>query len=115
MKSLNQLLLDFDYEQNFKDDDFYVGKSNFYAFEMINKWPNSYWKLDSNSNPHEADFLQLDISKAESKLGWKPIWELNHTLEKIIDWHQAWLNKEDMQTKCLSEIKEYMADMSNEA
>ena len=39
MKSLNQLLLDFDYEQNFKDDDFYVGKSNFYPFELINKWP----------------------------------------------------------------------------
>ena len=40
MKSLNQLLLDFDYEQNFKDDDFYVGKSNYYAFELINNWPN---------------------------------------------------------------------------
>ena len=40
MKSLNQLLLDFDYEQNFRDDDFYVGKSNFYSFELINKWPN---------------------------------------------------------------------------
>ena len=39
MKSLNQLLLDFDYEQNFKDDDFYVGKSNFYSFELINNWP----------------------------------------------------------------------------
>ena len=39
MKNLNQLLLDFDYEQNFKEDDFYVGKSNFYAFELINKWP----------------------------------------------------------------------------
>ena len=39
MKSLNQLLLDFDYEQNFRDDDFYVGKSNFYPFELINKWP----------------------------------------------------------------------------
>ena len=39
MKSLNQLLLDFDYEQNFKDDDFYVGKSNFYPFELINNWP----------------------------------------------------------------------------
>jgi len=39
MKSLNQLLLDFDYEQNFRDDDFYVGKSNFYTFELINKWP----------------------------------------------------------------------------
>jgi chromosomal replication initiation ATPase DnaA len=39
MKSLNQLLLDFDYKQNFKDDDFYVGPSNFHAFELINKWP----------------------------------------------------------------------------
>ena len=39
MKSLNQLLLDFDYKQNFKDDDFYVGESNFFAFELINKWP----------------------------------------------------------------------------
>ena len=39
MKSLNQLLLDFDYEQNFRDDDFYVGKSNFYPFELINNWP----------------------------------------------------------------------------
>jgi chromosomal replication initiation ATPase DnaA len=39
MKSLNQLLLDFDYEQNFSDDDFYVGKGNYYAFEIINKWP----------------------------------------------------------------------------
>ena len=39
MKSLNQLLLDFDYKQNFRDDDFYVGKSNYHTFELINKWP----------------------------------------------------------------------------
>jgi len=39
VKNLNQLLLDFDYKQNFRDDDFYVGKSNFYTFELINKWP----------------------------------------------------------------------------
>jgi CDP-glucose 4,6-dehydratase len=82
--------------------------------KMISKWTNASWVLDKNSNPHEADFLKLDISKAESKLGWKPVWELNHALEKIIDWHQAWLNKEDIQAICLSEIKEYMVDMSNE-
>ena len=39
MKSLNQLLLDFNYNQNFKDDDYYVGLPNYYAFELINKWP----------------------------------------------------------------------------
>jgi CDP-glucose 4,6-dehydratase len=80
---------------------------------MISKWPNSSWELDTNSNPHEAGFLKLDISKAKSKLGWKPVWELNHTLDRIIFWHKAWLNKEDMQSICLTEIKEYMKDMNN--
>ena len=40
MKTLNQLLLEFDYKQNFKDDDFYVSQSNYYPFQLINKWPN---------------------------------------------------------------------------
>ena len=39
MKNLNQLLLDFDFKQNFTDDNFYVGASNYFAFQMINKWP----------------------------------------------------------------------------
>jgi CDP-glucose 4,6-dehydratase len=80
--------------------------------KMISKWPDASWKLDQNSSPHEAGFLQLDISKAESKLGWKPVWKLRHTLERIIDWHKAWLNKEDMQAVCLAEIKEYTRDMN---
>ena len=56
MKSLNQLLLDFDYEQNFKDDDFYVGKSNFFSFELINKWPK--W---------EKNFLNISGEKFSGK------------------------------------------------
>jgi CDP-glucose 4,6-dehydratase len=82
--------------------------------KMILKWPDSSWELDSSSNPHEADFLKLDISKAKSRLGWSPILELSQTLEKIINWHQAWVNKEDMQIICLSEIKEYTRNMNNE-
>ena len=39
MKSLNQLILKFDYEQNFKDQDFYVSKSNDYSFKLLNSWP----------------------------------------------------------------------------
>ena len=56
MKSLNQLLLDFDYDQNFKDDDFYVGKSNYYTFELINKWPK--W---------EKNFLNISGEKFSGK------------------------------------------------
>jgi CDP-glucose 4,6-dehydratase len=82
--------------------------------KMIFKWPDASWKLDQNSSPHEAGFLKLDITKAESKLDWKPVWELSYTLEKIIAWHKAWLDKENMQTICLAEIEEYTKDMNNE-
>jgi len=39
MNDLNQLLLNFEYKQNFKDEDFYVSKSNYHAFQLINTWP----------------------------------------------------------------------------
>ena len=39
MNDLNQLILNFDYDQNFKDQDFYVSKSNKFAFKLINSWP----------------------------------------------------------------------------
>ena len=39
MRDLNQLLFNFEYKQNFKDEDFYVSSSNYYAFKLINSWP----------------------------------------------------------------------------
>ena len=40
MRNLNQLLLNFNHKQNFNYSDFYVSKSNYYAFQLIEKWPN---------------------------------------------------------------------------
>jgi len=42
MKNLNQLILKFDQEQNFRDQDFYVSKSNEFSFKLLDSWPN--WK-----------------------------------------------------------------------
>ena len=39
MKNLNQQILNFDYEQNFKDQDFYISKSNEYSFKLLSSWP----------------------------------------------------------------------------
>ncbi len=38
MSKLNQLILSFDFEQNFKNLDFYVSKSNSTAFNLIKNW-----------------------------------------------------------------------------
>jgi CDP-glucose 4,6-dehydratase len=81
--------------------------------KMVAKWPDSSWQLDQDAHPHEAGYLKLDISKAKSRLQWQPTWQLEKTLERIVAWHQAWLNKQDMQAICLQEINEYMIDMNN--
>ena len=56
MINLNQLILKFDYEQNFKDDDFYVSSSNKNIFTLLNQWPR--W---------EKNFLNINGEKFSGK------------------------------------------------
>jgi chromosomal replication initiation ATPase DnaA len=56
MINLNQLILKFDYEQNFKDDDFYVSNSNKHIFTLLNQWPR--W---------EKNFLNINGEKFSGK------------------------------------------------
>lgn len=86
---------------------------NWILDQMVVMWPENQWQLDEGNHPHEAGYLKLDISKAKARLGWQPAWRLNQTLEKIVSWHRAWLEGEDMQSICLQEINEYMRDMKN--
>ena len=39
MKDINQQLLNFKNNKNFNYNDYYVSKSNYYAFQLIEKWP----------------------------------------------------------------------------
>ncbi len=39
MRELNQLLLNFNFKKSFNDHDYYVSDSNFFAFNIIDKWP----------------------------------------------------------------------------
>ena len=39
MRDLNQKIIKFDYEKNFKNEDFYLSKSNKHVFDFLNIWP----------------------------------------------------------------------------
>ena len=67
----------------------------------------SSWSLQPGEHPHEANFLKLDISKARQRLQWSPRWSLDTALSNIVDWHHAWLAKEDMRSICLQQIECY--------
>lgn len=65
------------------------------------------WSLHGGNHPHEANYLKLDISKARSRLNWKPRWPLSVALSKIVDWHRSWLAKDDMRAICIAQIIYY--------
>jgi len=39
MRDLNQTIIKFDYDKNFKNEDYYLSKSNKHVFEFLNLWP----------------------------------------------------------------------------
>ena len=72
------------------------------------KWGGSAsWVVDGGKHPHEAHFLKLDCSKAKSRLGWKPRWGLDKSLDSIVEWTKAYQQNKNVRQSCLAQINEY--------
>lgn len=65
------------------------------------------WQYEGAAQQHEANYLKLDSSKAHSQLNWQPRWRLKTTLQKTLEWHDAWRKSEDMRSVTLAQIKTY--------
>ena len=65
------------------------------------------YAIDTNPQPHEANFLKLDCSKANTELDWYPRWDLQRTLVSIVDWNKAYLKGENMREITLLQIEDY--------
>lgn len=65
------------------------------------------WVHDERVQPHEANYLKLDISKARAGLGWSPRWSLGDALESIVTWQRAWRSGADMNRHCLTELERF--------
>jgi CDP-glucose 4,6-dehydratase len=72
------------------------------------KWgEGAAYQLDKKQHPHEAHILKLDCSKAHLKLGWAPRWDLEKTIDTIVDWTRSYRNGENIQAVCQKQIHEY--------
>jgi len=76
---------------------------------MCKLWKDkATYQLDSTNQLHEANYLKLDCSKAKTKLQWYPQWNLETTLQKIMEWTHAYKENKDMREVCLRQIDEYI-------
>ena len=52
---------------------------------FCNKWGNISWKKVSNNGPYESKFLRLNCNKIKRELNWKPTWNIEKTIEKVVE------------------------------
>lgn len=76
--------------------------------KMVHIWKGrASWSLDQNPQPHEARFLKLDCSKANTLLKWEPIWPIESVLGLIYGWNLAYISNQDLYHRCVEEINLY--------
>ena len=66
------------------------------------------WKNEYDGGPHEANFLKLDCSKLKSVFGWRPRWNVETTMEKIVEWSLVYLKDEDVAECMRKQIEEFL-------
>ena len=75
---------------------------------MANLWREPVsWGVDNSDQPHEAQLLKLDVSKAARRLQWHPAMDLDTALQYTIQWYEDWINGADMHAATLGQIKSY--------
>jgi len=57
--------------------------------------------------PHEASYLKLNSSKAQTKLLWKPRWNSETAVKKTVEWYKAYLKKENLDKIISEQIESY--------
>lgn len=70
------------------------------------------WIAKSDDGPHEAKYLKLDCSKLKSAFDWKPHWNLDKAIEKVVEWNKCWQEAGDIRACMDKEIDEFL-EMDN--
>lgn len=79
-------------------------------------WGNpASFRIQGGDHPHEAGFLKLDCSKARLRLGWRPLWNLEEALHRIVEWTNGYREGKDVRDITYRQIIEYMNGMGKDA
>jgi CDP-glucose 4,6-dehydratase len=68
------------------------------------------WDIDGAPNPPEADRLELDSTQAQTRLGWRPVWDLSRGLRELVRWHDGHAAGEDMRDFSVAQLESFLCD-----
>lgn len=79
------------------------------ATELVKNYGKGELKDSSDPNAvHEAKLLMLDITKAKTKLGWKPRMNMQQCMALVADWYKRY-RSDDVYQLCVEEITTFVS------
>lgn len=77
---------------------------------LCEKWGgNACYEIDKTQHPHEAHYLKLDCSKAKAELNWRPRWQLDKTIDSIVEWTLAYRDGRNIRDITLQQMENYFS------
>lgn len=84
---------------------------------VVAYWGEGNYAVERIKDFHEAGLLKLDINKAITLLRWRPIYNIDETVKRTIDWYKNFystMKKDKLYKLTVEEIKEYTAQIGIE-
>jgi CDP-glucose 4,6-dehydratase len=80
---------------------------------IIERWGSGGWTDASVNNvlqPHEANILRLDCTKAQSLLSWSPVYGIDESINATVDWYRNYYleSSSDLYDVTLAQIQAYV-------
>ena len=100
---------------NFGPEESDVRSVSWMVERILKLWNSpTAWQLLENNRLHEAGYLKLDSTKAKTRLGWQPQWNIEQALQETIRWYRAYQDGADMREMTSLQIKQYVNNSAKE-
>lgn len=77
--------------------------------KVVRFWGSGSYFVNRPDNLHEANLLQLDITKARKDLNWQPVYSADEAVAATVAWYQKFYQEHPMSDFSLEQIKQYQA------
>lgn len=65
---------------------------------------------EDSPQPHESAMLKLDCSKARAGIGWRPVWNAETAVAKVVEWTKRYRDGDPPHAICLNQIDAYLEE-----
>src|SRR6185437_15588982 len=79
------------------------------ALQTRNVQPPIFHFDDGRDARHEAQYLRLDISKANRQLDWRPKVSIGEAIDRTAAWYAEYLGHGDLRGTTIAQIEEFHA------